>query len=137
MVVLIAVGANKINVIKAVREVTSLGLNEAKGLVDGAPKTVKEGVTRKKPRTSRRNSPKPAQPSRSSSNRAEFGASCSIDDVAAVTCFRMARHEPCCFCLCAGPNGVCCGSCPEQISNSLDSVPAMKIETLDVLRAAS
>lgn len=43
-VVLTAVGANKINVIKAVREVTSLGLKEAKDLVDGAPKTVKEGV---------------------------------------------------------------------------------------------
>ena len=45
-VVLTAVGANKINVIKAVREVTSLGLKEAKDLVDGAPKTVKEGVTK-------------------------------------------------------------------------------------------
>ena len=43
-VVLTEVGANKINVIKAVREVTSLGLKEAKDLVDGAPKTVKEGV---------------------------------------------------------------------------------------------
>src|SRR6202789_1310668 len=41
-VVLTEVGANKINVIKAVREVTSLGLKEAKDLVDGAPKTVKE-----------------------------------------------------------------------------------------------
>jgi large subunit ribosomal protein L7/L12 len=45
-VVLTAVGANKINVIKAVREVTSLGLKEAKDLVDGAPKTVKEGVSK-------------------------------------------------------------------------------------------
>src|SRR6476660_9931315 len=45
-VVLTAVGANNINVIKAVREVTSLGLKEAKDLVDGAPKTVKEGVTK-------------------------------------------------------------------------------------------
>ena len=43
-VILKEVGANKINVIKAVREVTSLGLKEAKDLVDGAPKTVKEGV---------------------------------------------------------------------------------------------
>ena len=43
-VVLTAAGANKINVIKAVREVTSLGLKEAKDLVDGAPKTVKEGI---------------------------------------------------------------------------------------------
>jgi large subunit ribosomal protein L7/L12 len=45
-VVLSDVGANKINVIKAVREVTSLGLKEAKDLVDGAPKTVKEGVSK-------------------------------------------------------------------------------------------
>jgi large subunit ribosomal protein L7/L12 len=45
-VVLKEVGANKINVIKAVREVTSLGLKEAKDLVDGAPKTVKEGVNK-------------------------------------------------------------------------------------------
>lgn len=43
---LISAGANKINVIKAVREVTSLGLKEAKDLVDGAPKVVKEGVTK-------------------------------------------------------------------------------------------
>jgi large subunit ribosomal protein L7/L12 len=45
-VVLKEVGANKINVIKAVREVTSLGLKEAKDLVDGAPKTIKEGVSK-------------------------------------------------------------------------------------------
>jgi large subunit ribosomal protein L7/L12 len=45
-VVLTAAGANKINVIKAVREVTSLGLKEAKDLVDGAPKTIKEGVNK-------------------------------------------------------------------------------------------
>ena len=43
-VMLKEVGANKINVIKAVREVTSLGLKEAKDLVDGAPKAVKEGI---------------------------------------------------------------------------------------------
>ncbi|MDR0823155.1 MAG: 50S ribosomal protein L7/L12 [Endomicrobium sp.] len=43
-VVLTAAGANKINVIKAVREITSLGLKEAKDLVEGAPKTVKENV---------------------------------------------------------------------------------------------
>ena len=43
---LLAAGANKINVIKAVREVTSLGLKEAKDLVDGAPKVVKEGITK-------------------------------------------------------------------------------------------
>jgi len=45
-VVLTSAGANKINVIKAVREVTSLGLKEAKELVDGAPKPVKEGVNK-------------------------------------------------------------------------------------------
>ena len=45
-VVLTGAGANKINVIKAVREVTSLGLKEAKDLVDGAPKTVKDGVNK-------------------------------------------------------------------------------------------
>ncbi len=45
-VVLTAVGANKINVIKAVREVTSLGLKEAKDLVDGAPKPIKEGISK-------------------------------------------------------------------------------------------
>lgn len=43
-VVLAEVGANKVNVIKAVREITGLGLKEAKDLVDGAPKPVKEGV---------------------------------------------------------------------------------------------
>lgn len=43
-VLLVAAGANKINVIKAVREVTSLGLKEAKDLVDGAPKPIKEGI---------------------------------------------------------------------------------------------
>jgi len=50
-VVLKDVGANKINVIKAVREVTSLGLKEAKELVDGAPKTVKEGVGKEEAET--------------------------------------------------------------------------------------
>jgi large subunit ribosomal protein L7/L12 len=45
-VILKEVGANKINVIKAVREVTSLGLKEAKDLVDGAPKPIKEGVNK-------------------------------------------------------------------------------------------
>jgi large subunit ribosomal protein L7/L12 len=45
-VILTATGANKINVIKAVREVTSLGLKEAKDLVDGAPKPIKEGVNK-------------------------------------------------------------------------------------------
>jgi large subunit ribosomal protein L7/L12 len=45
-VILQAAGANKINVIKVVREVTSLGLKEAKDLVDGAPKPVKEGINK-------------------------------------------------------------------------------------------
>jgi len=45
-VVLSAAGSNKINVIKVVREITSLGLKEAKDLVDGAPKAVKEGVSK-------------------------------------------------------------------------------------------
>ena len=45
-VMLTAFGDNKVNVIKAVREVTSLGLKEAKDLVDGAPKPVKEGVSK-------------------------------------------------------------------------------------------
>ena len=45
-VVLSAIGDNKVNVIKAVRELTSLGLKEAKDLVDGAPKPVKEGVSK-------------------------------------------------------------------------------------------
>ncbi len=53
-VVLTAVGANKINVIKAVREVTSLGLKEAKDLVDGAPKPVKEGVSKDEAETIRK-----------------------------------------------------------------------------------
>ena len=44
--ILTAAGANKINVIKAVREVTNLGLKEAKDLVDGAPKAIKEGVNK-------------------------------------------------------------------------------------------
>jgi len=45
-VVLSAAGSNKINVIKVVREITSLGLKEAKDLVDGAPKAVKEGISK-------------------------------------------------------------------------------------------
>jgi len=50
-VILKEVGANKINVIKAVREVTSLGLKEAKDLVDGAPKPIKEGVSKEEAET--------------------------------------------------------------------------------------
>jgi len=53
-VVLKEVGANKINVIKAVREVTSLGLKEAKDLVDGAPKAIKEGVSKEEAETIRK-----------------------------------------------------------------------------------
>jgi large subunit ribosomal protein L7/L12 len=45
-VILAAAGENKVNTIKAVREVTSLGLKEAKDLVDGAPKAVKEGISK-------------------------------------------------------------------------------------------
>ena len=45
-VILLAAGENKVNTIKAVREVTGLGLKEAKDLVDGAPKPVKEGVNK-------------------------------------------------------------------------------------------
>ncbi|MEY3783527.1 MAG: hypothetical protein RIS97_1706 [Pseudomonadota bacterium] len=45
-VMLLEVGANKVSVIKAVREITGLGLKEAKDLVDGAPKAVKEGVSK-------------------------------------------------------------------------------------------
>ena len=56
-VMLVAIGDKKINVIKAVREVTSLGLKEAKELVESAPTAIKEGVTKKKrPRLSRRSS---------------------------------------------------------------------------------
>ncbi len=45
-VMLLAAGENKVNTIKAVREVTSLGLKEAKDLVDGAPKPIKEGINK-------------------------------------------------------------------------------------------
>ena len=50
-VVLKDAGANKINTIKVVREVTALGLKEAKDLVDGAPKTLKEGVSKEEAET--------------------------------------------------------------------------------------
>src|SRR5579871_225627 len=53
-VILTAAGANKINVIKVVREVTSLGLKEAKDLVDGAPKPIKEGVSKDEAETIRK-----------------------------------------------------------------------------------
>jgi large subunit ribosomal protein L7/L12 len=57
-VVLTAVGDQKIKVIKAVREITGLGLKEAKDVVDNAPKAVKEKFPRKKPNRSRKNLPK-------------------------------------------------------------------------------
>ena len=50
-VVLTGIGGNKINVIKTVREVTSLGLKEAKDLVDGVPKPVKEGISKEEAET--------------------------------------------------------------------------------------
>lgn len=50
-VILKDAGTNKINTIKVVREVTALGLKEAKDLVDGAPKTVKEGITKEEAET--------------------------------------------------------------------------------------
>ncbi len=50
-VILTSFGANKINVIKAVREVTSLGLKEAKDLVEAAPKPIKEGITKEEAET--------------------------------------------------------------------------------------
>jgi large subunit ribosomal protein L7/L12 len=53
-VILKDAGTNKINTIKAVREVTALGLKEAKDLVDGAPKTVKEGVSKEEAETIRK-----------------------------------------------------------------------------------
>lgn len=52
-VILQAAGGNKINVIKVVREITALGLKEAKDLVDGAPKSVKEGVSKEEAETIR------------------------------------------------------------------------------------
>jgi large subunit ribosomal protein L7/L12 len=53
-VILTGAGANKIHVIKVVREVTSLGLKEAKDLVDGAPKPIKEGVSKDEAETIRK-----------------------------------------------------------------------------------
>ena len=60
-------GGNKINVIKVVREVTSLGLKEAKDLVEGAPKAIKEGIPKDEAKPSRRSSRTSAPKSRSSS----------------------------------------------------------------------
>ncbi len=67
-VVLKEVGANKINVIKAVREVTSLGLKEAKDLVDGAPKSIKEGVSKDEAETIKKSSLKPERLSKLSNS---------------------------------------------------------------------
>ena len=53
-VILTAAGGNKINVIKVVREITALGLKEAKDLVDGAPKAIKEGVSKEEAETIRK-----------------------------------------------------------------------------------
>src|SRR6516165_4494711 len=60
-VILKQVGANKINVIKAVREVTNLGLKEAKDLVDGAPKPVKEGVSKEEAENIKKKFPEPGE----------------------------------------------------------------------------
>ena len=67
-------GAKKINVIKEVRAITGLGLKEAKDLVEGAPKAVKEGIPRTRPRRSRRSSKRPAPRSSSSKRWHEFAA---------------------------------------------------------------
>ena len=60
-VMLLALGENKVNVIKVVRELTGLGLKEAKDLVDGAPKAVKEGISRPTPTPRRSSSRTPAR----------------------------------------------------------------------------
>ena len=65
-VILTAAGASKINVIKEVRAITSLGLKEAKDLVEGAPKPSRKACRRKRPRKSRASWKKPAPPSKSS-----------------------------------------------------------------------
>ena len=80
---LTAVGENKVNVIKAVRELTGLGLKEAKDLVDGAPKPVKEGIPRPTPKPPRRSWKTPAPRPKSSKRcrrlgRAGAGRSASL-----------------------------------------------------------
>ena len=78
-VVLEGFGDNKIAVIKVVREITGLGLKEAKEVVEGAPKPIQEGVAKDKPRRSRPSWRRPAPPSPSSSlalDRPRFGARC-------------------------------------------------------------
>ncbi len=63
-VILQAIGSNKINVIKVVREVTALGLKEAKDLVEAAPKAIKEGVSKDEAESVRQSLLKQAQPSK-------------------------------------------------------------------------
>ncbi len=63
-VILATAGAQKINVIKVVRELTGLGLKEAKDLVEGAPKPVKTGVTKEEAETMKKKLTEEAQPSR-------------------------------------------------------------------------
>ena len=75
-VMLNSIGDKKINVIKAVREVTSLGLKEAKELVESAPCAVKEGVTRTRPKRSRRSSRPLAPRWRSSNAERLYGPGC-------------------------------------------------------------
>ena len=75
-VVLTEIGSNKIAVIKAVREITGLGLKEAKDLVEGAPKVVKEGVARLMPKSSRRSLKRPVR--RSNSSNYLLGAAARI-----------------------------------------------------------
>ena len=65
-VILTDVGATKMQVIKTVKEITGLGLKEAKAIVDGAPKAIKEKASKPTPRTSRRSWKKSAPRSRSS-----------------------------------------------------------------------
>jgi len=67
-VVLASFGENKVNVIKAVRELTGLGLKEAKDLVDGAPKPVKEGISKADAEAAKKKLRKPAPRWRSSKN---------------------------------------------------------------------
>ena len=86
-VMLTAAGDNKVNVIKAVREVTGLGLKEAKDLVDGAPKPVKEGVSK---------ADAEADPEEAGRSRRQGGNQVSLRD--ATPGWRAIRQRfPCCF----------------------------------------
>jgi len=86
-VVLTEVGGNKINVIKAVREVTSLGLKEAKDLVDGAPKTVKDGVSKDEAATIKEEVRRRGRQGRKSSKTALRGQFCGRRQQASVAAF--------------------------------------------------